>query len=1263
MAVMKVRCPECDAPIKLTIDPVDEPTEMTVNCPKCEAEFVSLAEPPAGQATKQGPKSSPKAAQKPGKPRRRDDDDDDDDDDDPRQKRRKGQQSGSNMMLIAGVGGGLLVVGGIVAAVLALGGDKKDDTAKKDDNSGQPAPAAAPGPGAMPGAGTPGRPGTSGMRPPGGGSSAAGPWATDPTPNPGRPGTNQNPSPFPGPEASGGTADSGTGTSGTGTPDTGTTAADGQTTGSRPPTKPGELPPPPVVKLEGTTEAPAAKLDSGTGGADKPPPIPPLAPDEDPFERAKTFRIDGAQPKLPKLPPPSQRPILTLDSGGHTAFVLNVFITPDSKRVVTVGEDKAVRVWDLQTGTPERTLRLPAGQGDEGSLRAAAISSDGKTLAVGGIPVKGAAPAGKVPVFVLDIERSALVRSIIVTGDEVSCLDFSGDGRRIAVGCADGNLHLFDVKSGARVGGGSAHRAPVREVRYQPNGAMLGTIGLDGVVRAWDSSTNTMKSLGSLAVGDIRPTTLAWSNDGQLLAVGGMTGEIRMYNSQNAQLVRTLKAKKGANGRDIDVRRMKFLPGDQEILHCGAGGPKIGWAGIVNAQTGAIRCAFFEHTNVVFALNLSDDGAYVVSSGGNQNETYVWSPTTQKPVSRLCGPGKGVWGVGWARDGKSIAWGTINKPGADGNPPLESVFKLNEFMISTQFTATTYQQEISTDSSGFRTEHDRGRTILMGSATGRPGVADVGDKIFAATLLPGRGLVAVACARSLQVYDARTARKVRECVGHTGNVLSVAPSPDGRYFVTGSSDQTIRVWMPEFDEPVLSVFVADRDWIAWTAGGMYACSPQGERLIAWQVNSVTPGRFPVVHPAERFHNSLHQPALIKYLVPTGSLVTAMAMARKFDGATLKTHSIADAIPPEVTLTDLAEDGVVIDKDKFVVKATAAAKIPINSMRLLVDGRPFQGAAGVKRFAKPGENAEASWEVPLLPGPHTFAVIADTGLSKGMSRVARVVRSGTPPKPNLYVLAVGISAYPGDMKLHYAASDALLLKEAFETYSKDVFGKVEVRLLTDATATRKNIVDGLDWLKTNVEAKDVGVVSFSGHGMRDDDGRFYLVTVDIDKRNPEGTCLSGDEFKNRLESLPGRIVAILDACHSGAVAEKDKAHAPRTDNLVRDLVSEDSGVIVMCASLGREVSWENSQTKAGFFTFALVEGMREFGDIDQDGLVYINELDRYAAARVAQLSKGGQTPTLGRPPTIRPFPIAATGKKPVKKPDEKKPDDKPPAEKK
>jgi uncharacterized caspase-like protein len=251
-----------------------------------------------------------------------------------------------------------------------------------------------------------------------------------------------------------------------------------------------------------------------------------------------------------------------------------------------------------------------------------------------------------------------------------------------------------------------------------------------------------------------------------------------------------------------------------------------------------------------------------------------------------------------------------------------------------------------------------------------------------------------------------------------------------------------------------------------------------------------------------------------------------------------------------------------------------------------------------------------------------------------------------PKPNLYVLAVGVGAYqsPGISKLRYAASDATLLSDALKEHSKAVFNKIEVKVLTDKAATKKGILEGLDWLKSNLTMQDVGIVTFSGHGSRDPlFGDFYLCPVDMSAADDDySTGLSGKLFKERLDNMPGRLVAIIDACHSGVVAEKEQP-VGQTDGLVRDLTTEDSGVIVMCASAGREYSIESNLTKAGFYTFGLAEGLAGHGDVDGDGVVYIHELDMYATARARQLSGGRQNPTLGRPSSVRPFPIAKVGK--------------------
>ena len=148
--------------------------------------------------------------------------------------------------------------------------------------------------------------------------------------------------------------------------------------------------------------------------------------------------------------------------------------------------------------------------------------------------------------------------------------------------------------------------------------------------------------------------------------------------------------------------------------------------------------------------------------------------------------------------------------------------------------------------------------------------------------------------------------------------MGAASSPD-------QATRPCRIWQPEQEDPFLSIFVAGQEWIAWTPQGYYACSPHGEELVAWQVNS-TAFKFPHVYPAARFRPSMYQPAMLKYLIPAGELRLAIAMARKYDKALVETTNIADIIPPEVTIDSPApaDTGatMVIDQGTFAVKATA-----------------------------------------------------------------------------------------------------------------------------------------------------------------------------------------------------------------------------------------------------------------------------------------------------------------------------------------------------
>ena len=234
----------------------------------------------------------------------------------------------------------------------------------------------------------------------------------------------------------------------------------------------------------------------------------------------------------------------------------------------------------------------------------------------------------------------------------------------------------------------------------------------------------------------------------------------------------------------------------------------------------------------------------------------------------------------------------------------------------------------------------------------------------------------------------------------------------------------------------------------------------------------------------------------------------------------------------------------------------------------------------------------------------------------------------------------MAAYPVALRLEYAANDAKLLTDTLQQVSKSLYRNVKVRLLTDDLATRRNMLSGLSWLRREMTQRDVTVFFFSGHGAKDETGNFYLVPVDGEPADLLATGVSGSQFKDALAAIPGRVPVLLDACHAGAAGgDRRKAVRVLTDDLIRDLVTDDYGVIVMCSSMGREYSMESEEHQQGYFTVALLEALTGKADYNKDGLVYLTEIDTYLSDRVKTLTQGQQHPVTTKPATIRSFPLS------------------------
>src|SRR5262249_1419131 len=83
----------------------------------------------------------------------------------------------------------------------------------------------------------------------------------------------------------------------------------------------------------------------------------------------------------------------------------------------------------------------------------------------------------------------------------------------------------------------------------------------------------------------------------------------------------------------------------------------------------------------------------------------------------------------------------------------------------------------------------------------------------------------------------RDGKKIGDFVGHQDDVFTMSVSPDGKYLVSGSHDQTVKLWNLQTRELRVPLFPGtDGEWVMWTPEGFFTRSSKGGNRVGWQVN-------------------------------------------------------------------------------------------------------------------------------------------------------------------------------------------------------------------------------------------------------------------------------------------------------------------------------------------------------------------------------------------------------------------------------------------
>jgi len=232
--------------------------------------------------------------------------------------------------------------------------------------------------------------------------------------------------------------------------------------------------------------------------------------------------------------------------------------------------------------------------------------------------------------------------------DQVLCVAWSPDGKRLATAGADNTAKVWDAASGKELLTLTGHRDMVWSVAWSPDSKRLLTGSEDRTAKIWDAASG--KELMTLAGHADSVQGVAWSPDGKRLATASRDNTAKVWDAGSGKLLVTL------SGHTDYIWSVAWSPDSTRLATASWDGTTKIW----EASSGKPLLTLRGVSARLFCVAWSPDGRRLSTA----NEEYiveVWNSSSGKELMTLTGHKGFVLTVGWSPDGTRLASGSSDR--------------------------------------------------------------------------------------------------------------------------------------------------------------------------------------------------------------------------------------------------------------------------------------------------------------------------------------------------------------------------------------------------------------------------------------------------------------------------------------------------------------------------------------------------------------------------------------------------------------------------